>query len=349
MSRRRSFLKVLAAASLFPARARAKPFLLASGAGGPAGAKVGGGAPPAGKTPDKLVMLGTQGGPQYTLIRGETASALIINDQPYLIDCGYGTFRALNQAGINFLKIARVFLTHLHDDHTADLPAFLGHQLTRGRTEPTTVYGPHATDELVTAIVAVNTPSARIRQADEGRKVLPAALFKSVVVPAKDVPTKVYEDGQVVVTSVENTHYSDSFRKSMPDRSLAYRFDTPTRSVVFSGDTAYSDKVVRLAKNADIFVCETMDTVATRKAFDAQVAKGAYHDNPEGVWNHIVASHSPCKDAGRMAAEAKVKTLVLNHLVPGGLNPHHVDSSYVDQISPHFSGKIIVAADQMVL
>src|SRR3954463_11177473 len=90
----------------------------------------------------RLVLLGTQGGPNFTAMRGECASALVIDGQPLLVDCGYGAFAALKKAGINHRQIASVFLTHLHDDHPADLAALLVRQWTDGRTAPTTVFGP---------------------------------------------------------------------------------------------------------------------------------------------------------------------------------------------------------------
>src|SRR5436305_14734831 len=68
-----------------------------------------------------LILLGTQGGPNVNLSRGETASVLLVNGRPYLIDCGYGTLRALVQAGIPFDDVKNVFLTHLHNDHTSDV------------------------------------------------------------------------------------------------------------------------------------------------------------------------------------------------------------------------------------
>jgi ribonuclease BN (tRNA processing enzyme) len=302
-----------------------------------------------GSNVDKLVFLGTQGGPRFGLLRGETATALIIGGQPYVIDCGYGAFRALIQAGIDVLTIATFFLTHLHDDHVSDLAALLGHQWTQGRKDPTTVYGPYSTDQLVAATIAFNAADTRIRTADEGRTLMPTDLFKGVVLDATDTPTKVYQDDHITVTAIENTHFSDTLKMAIPDRSLAYRVDSANRSVVFSGDTTYTTNVVTLAQGADILVCEAMDVVATRASFDAQVAAGAYGDNPEGVWNHIVGTHTPCADAGRMATDANVKTLVINHLVPGGLSATELDSNYIDQITPTFSGKIIVAADQMVL
>jgi ribonuclease BN (tRNA processing enzyme) len=298
---------------------------------------------------DQLIFLGTQGGPRFTLTRGETALALIINGQTYMIDCGYGALRGLMQANLDILKIGTFFLTHLHVDHTADLAAILGLQWTQGRTDPTTVYGPYGTDDLVTGALAFNAADARIRTVDEMRTLSPQTLFKGVVGAATDTPTMVYQDDNIVVTSVQNTHYSSTVTTAIPDRSLSYRVESANRKVVFSGDTAYSDNLVQLAQGADMLVCEAMDVVATRASFDAQVAMGAYADNPEGVWNHIVGAHSPCGDAARMAAAANVKTLVLYHLVPGGLNGNEPDSNYISQVTDTFSGKVVVAADQMVL
>src|SRR5262245_43964185 len=83
-------------------------------------------------TGSTLVLLGTQGGPNINLTRSETASALLVDGQPYLIDCGYGTLRALVQAGIRLVDVGSVFVTHLHDDHTADIAAFLTHKWTNG-------------------------------------------------------------------------------------------------------------------------------------------------------------------------------------------------------------------------
>lgn len=359
MTPRRAFLKFLAASAMLPACSDSEPDPSGgggsgctpgpTGGAGMSGAGMSSAGTSAGDSVDKLIFLGTQGGPRFGLLRGETATALVIGNQPYVLDCGYGAFRALIQAGIDVLTIAQFFVTHLHDDHVSDLAALLGHQWSQGRKDPTTVYGPYATDELVTGALAFNAADFRIRTADEGRTLVPADLFKGVVVDATDTPTKVYEDDHIVVTAIENTHFSDSLKMAIPDRSLAYRIDSASRSVVFSGDTTYTANIVTLAKGADILVCECMDVVATRASFDAQVAAGAYGDNPEGVWNHIVGAHTPCADAGRMATEANVKTLVVNHLVPGGLNPAELDSNYIDQIAPSFPGKIVVAADQMIL
>jgi len=53
-----------------------------------------------------LLLLGTQGGPGINLARGEAANAVIVDGQPYVVDCGYGALRGLVQAGIRPAEVA---------------------------------------------------------------------------------------------------------------------------------------------------------------------------------------------------------------------------------------------------
>lgn len=293
-----------------------------------------------------LILLGTQGGPNFNLNRGETASLVMVDGQPYLVDCGYGTLRALLEAGVSFLDISHVFLTHLHDDHSADLVTLMGHQWTQGRIDPTQVYGPYGTNVLVRAGLQYNSTNTRIRMLDEGRSVRPGGLFTGHDVPATQVPYKMYEDDNITVHSIENTHYPEDFRTKLPYRSLSYRFESRKRSIVFSGDTGYSSNLVTLASAADVLVCETMDVTGTRRAFDAMVADGLYADNAESIWKHIAGTHASTEDAGRIAAEAGVKLLVLNHLIPGSLQDL-ADDIYLRGVRKYFKGKVIIGRDQL--
>src|SRR6185312_6620548 len=90
-----------------------------------------------------LVLLGTRGGPGIDLTRAQTASAVVVEGRPYLIDCGYGTLRQLVASNVGYRDVSTVFLTHLHDDHTADLASLLSFQWTGGKTGETNVYGPY--------------------------------------------------------------------------------------------------------------------------------------------------------------------------------------------------------------
>lgn len=296
----------------------------------------------------QLVLLGTQGGPNYNLARGESANLVLVDGQPYLVDCGYGTLRAIIESGVSYLEIAQIFLSHLHDDHSADIAALLGHQWTQGRVDFTTVYGPAGTNDLVEAAILYNQVNTDIRTIDEARSVKPEDMFSGVVISATQIPHRVFEDSRISVHSIENTHFPENAKRQMSYRSLSYRFDSENRSIVFSGDTTYSENLITLAQDADVLVCEAMEVASMRRAFDAMVASGGYADNPEGIWQHIAETHASTEDAGRMANAAGVKLLVLNHLIPGGLQDLP-DEGYLEGVRMYYSGEVVIGKDQMVL
>ena len=298
-----------------------------------------------------LVLLGTRGGPGVDLKRAETSSAVMLDDTPYLIDCGYGTMRDLVECGIGYLQLSTIFFTHLHDDHTADLPALLSHQWTGSRTDPTDVYGPYGTQAMVQGALAFFKANTEIRVVDEGRKVRPEALMHGHDLAATAKPAQVYKDDKVTVTSIENTHFPAHSKAQMPYRSLAYRFDAKDRSIVFSGDTAYSENVAALAKGADVLVSEIM----SQRIYDQMVAlakEESAKGNPNNMYRHVSETHSTPADVGRMAREAKVKTLVLNHLIPGAANIGQLNlpvTTFIDGVRKEFDGEVIVGQDLMVI
>lgn len=303
----------------------------------------------AGAAPAKttLILLGTQGGPNVSLMRSEAASVVIAGGQPYLVDCGYGTVRALVEAGIRINDIRNIFLTHLHNDHTSDLAALLSHKWTGGQNNPppAAVYGPFGTKALVDAALAFFKADAEIRMTDEGRTVRPETLYTGHDVSAPKI-TEVFRDERVTVSAVENTHFPDRAKEKMPYRSFAYRFNMPDRSIVFSGDTAYSTGLIELAREADVLVCEVRGTGAgpAQPQADGRGAASA----GESIARHVIETHSSTEDVGRMAAAAKVKTVVLTHQV-GGAGPRGGPAAdpYTAEIRKFFDGEIVVGRDQL--
>jgi ribonuclease BN (tRNA processing enzyme) len=297
------------------------------------------------QTGSTLVLLGTQGGPNINLNRSEAASALLVNGRPYLIDCGYGTLRALLQANIRAIDIANVFITHLHDDHTADIAAFLTHRWTNGNTNPAkvTVHGPYGTAAMVEGAIAFFKANTEIRMVDEGRTVRPETIFSGHDASAPKV-SEVFSDDRVTVLAMENAHFPDRAKAKMPYRSFAYRFNTPTRSFVFSGDTAYSAGLIELARGADVLVCEAMSMAARQQR---EGDRG--NTNAESIGRHVLETHSSTEEVGRMAAEAKVKTVVLNHLLggPGQRGTAAPADPFTADVKKYFDGEVIVGADQM--
>jgi ribonuclease BN (tRNA processing enzyme) len=299
-------------------------------------------------TGTRLVLLGTQGGPNFNTERNECSSAVVVDGQVYMVDCGYGALGALRESGLGFRDVDNIFLTHLHDDHTADLPALLSHQWTDGRVDPALVIGPYGTEAMVAAALEFSRANTIIRLADEGRSVRPTDIFSARDIEATTAPLEVFADEHVTVTSVENTHFPESAKAQVPYRAVSYRFDSANRSITISGDTAPSENLVRLATGSDVFVCETIEVSTMRASFDRRVAAGAYADNPEGIWKHIVETHTSTEEAGRMAAEAGVGLLVLTHLVPGALDDVS-DEIYLQGVRRHFDGEVIVGRDLMVI
>jgi ribonuclease BN (tRNA processing enzyme) len=305
-------------------------------------------APPTGT---QLVLLGTQGGPNVNLRRSQNASAVVVDGRPYVIDCGYGTVRSLVASGVGYQQVGSVFLTHLHDDHTTDIPALLTQQWTGSKTTPTTIYGPYGTAALVDAAVAFLKANADIRITDEGRTTRPEALFRGQDIMATAKPAPAFSDDRVKVSTVENTHFPERAKAAMRYRSISYRFETPTRTIVITGDTAYSPGVVELARNADFFVCEVID-LSIYNNLMAQAKAAEAKGNMNSVPKHVVETHSTTVDVGRMAAEAKVKTLVLSHLLPGSnrnATQEFPDTTYIEGVRQHFSGQVVIGRDEMVL
>jgi ribonuclease BN (tRNA processing enzyme) len=321
----------------------------AAQAGGPA---TGAATPPAPASPGtRLVLLGTRGGPGIDPTRAQSASAVVIAGRSYLVDCGYGALRQLVAAHVDYLQLDTVFFTHLHDDHTGDLAALLSFQWTNGKTTPTEAYGPVGTARMVQAAVAFFHANLQIRGVDEGRSVDAVRQFHGHDLATATTPVRVFQDDRVTVTAVENAHYPARSLARMPDRSFALRFDSKDRAIVFSGDTAYSQNLVRLAHNADLFVCEVIDASVIEQ-MRQRAAAAAAAGNPNNIFRHVAETHAAPADVARMATEANVRTVVLNHQVPG---PAAADglafpvTGFIDGVRKGFAGEVIVGADLMVL
>ncbi len=108
---------------------------------------------------------------------------------------------------------------------------------------------------------------------------------------------------------------------------------------------------MKLARGADIFVCEVMDHgVYADMVVRAKAASGAR--NTENIWRHVSETHSTPADVGRMASEAKVKTVVLDDELRGPGTPGSGGfqiSAFIDGVREKFTGEVIVGEDQLVI
>ncbi|MEO7054176.1 MAG: MBL fold metallo-hydrolase, partial [Rhizomicrobium sp.] len=110
---------------------------------------------------------------------------------------------------------------------------------------------------------------------------------------------------------------------------------------VISGDTRPSENLVRLAKGADILVHEVMYLPAIEQVI-------AREPNATSLRAHLLASHTPTDQVGRIATEDGGKTLVLSHFVPGG-PPIIADEVWRDAVRPYFSGNLVIGRDLLEL
>ena len=112
---------------------------------------------------------------------------------------------------------------------------------------------------------------------------------------------------------------------------------TGDRSIVISGDTTPSDHLLKLAQDADVLVHEALYV----PGLDRLVARVP---NASDLKRAIMSHHMSAEDAGRLAQAARVKTLVLSHLVPAH-DPAITDQMWIDAASLHFKGRIVVGKD----
>ena len=277
----------------------------------------------------RLVLLGTAGGPTPKVGRAAPAQAIVAGDRVYLIDCGDGVARQLALAGLPLRDLRAIFLTHHHSDHNAGYGPLLVVGWTGGISAPIDVLGPPPLDTMTRRLLEAHDYDIALRIRDEGRPPLAPLVRTREITEGGEI----FRDDRVRVTAALNAHVPI-------EHSFAYRFDTADRSIVISGDTAYSTAVLDLARGADVLVHE----VVMRAFFEAPEAPLT----PD-IRRHIIASHTDVEDAGRLAAEAGVKTLVLTHFVPSEPTGHIPEAEWIAAARKSFAGDVVAGRDLMVI
>lgn len=272
----------------------------------------------------RLILLGTAGGPRPAVNRSAPAQAIIHDGEVHVIDCGNGVARQLALAGIPRDRLTGVYITHHHADHMIDVGALPLIAWTDGRDLPIDVYGPPGTGSMLNDFLSMTAPELEARTATTGRVPFPGLLRTTDL----DAAGVVRERNRLRVTSrlVDHPPF---------DIALGYRFDAGGRSVVISGDTRYSPALIELARGADVLVHEAIYPEAVGTQLEGARA--------ETLRQHLMSCHTTAEQAGQVAAEAGVDTLVLSHLVPG--SDVVTDQMWLEAASRTFSGRIIIGRD----
>lgn len=324
-----------------------------------------------------VVTLGTAGGPRWWSDhqghpRSGIATAVVVNRTWYLVDCGQGAGRQAAAAGLRMADLGGVFITHMHSDHTVDLPSLLlfgAFELKNAATGPIPVIGPgdrgklpplspRATavpapiaperptpgvDGLVHGLLAAYATDCNDRIFDSLAK-SPAEQFepREIELPADigfDPDTDVAPEMEPIeVFRDENVAVSAILVSHHPTApAFAFRFDTRAGSVVISGDTAPCANMVRLARGADLLLHE---------AINLDILQAQYTDAEmmQATMDHHRRAHTTAAEAGSIAAAAGVGHLALHHLVPSYSPPEAWDEARTT-----FDGRLSIPEDLDVI
>lgn len=279
------------------------------------------------KKPTRIVLLGTKGGPRLGEIgRSSPSTLILINDVPYLIDCGYGTSKQMISAGVALNRLRYIFVTHHHSDHNLDFGPLLYNTWITGIPARIDAYGPPGMARMADDFFNYQKFDIDTRIVDEGRPD-----------PRKLVTTHEIDKPGVVMVN-DDVKVSACLVPHPPVKpAYAYRFDAKDRSIVISGDTAYAPELAEFAKGADVLVHEVMYL----PGIEALIKR---LPNAKRLREHLLAAHTLPEDVGKIAAQAGVKTLVLSHFVPGD-DASITDEQWSEGVRKHFKGRVVVGKD----
>ncbi|MEP6789059.1 MAG: MBL fold metallo-hydrolase [Acidobacteriota bacterium] len=242
----------------------------------------------------KVTLLGT--GTPVPLIERFGPSILVeAGSEKLLFDCGRGASVRLWQLHIPMGDLTAVFFTHLHSDHIVGFPdlwltGWLQSPFGR-RTKPMRLYGPEGTSQMIRYLKKAYQADLRIRMADE--KIPPAGAE----IETREIKEGVvYEKNGVKVTAFDVDH--GEFIKP----AFGYRIDYQGRSVVLSGDTRFSENLIRFSKGTDVLFHEV------------GVAKEENLSTSD-VARRIIGHHTTPEDAGRVFDRVKPRLAVYTHIV----------------------------------
>jgi ribonuclease BN (tRNA processing enzyme) len=275
----------------------------------------------------KVVILGT-GTPNADPDRWGPAVAVVVDDQAYLVDAGPGVVRraaaAARQHKLKALEadqLRRVFITHLHSDHTLGLADLMFSPWTLERTTPLDVYGPDGIDEMTRHLEAAYRADIDMRL--YGLEPQSTRNYRAVTHLVK--PGEIYKDALVAIDAIPVAHVS------WPE-AFGFRFRTADRRIVISGDARPSPSLVEACSGCDVLVHE----VYSAERFKTRpVEWQTYH----------ASAHTSTVELAALAAKARPRLLVLYHQLYWGAT----DDDLIREIrAAGYAGAVVSATDLAV-
>ena len=278
---------------------------------------------PIGAGQTKVVLLGT-GTPNADPDRSGPAVAVVVNGTAYLVDCGPGVVRravaAERKNGMSALevtKLQKVFITHLHSDHTLGLPDLMFTPWVLGRTAPLEVYGPRGLKDM-----SDNIERAWVKDIDIRIHGLEQGNTTGYKVQAHEIaPGVIYKDANVSVTAFEVKHGSW-------DQAFGYKFQTADRIIVISGDTAPTDAIAKACDGCDVLLHEAYNP-------------SPLSDKTRPTLRYFQTFHTTAQELGTVATAAHPKLLVIYHQMFEG----QPEQDLLDQLKRTYKGKVASGRD----
>jgi ribonuclease Z len=240
-----------------------------------------------------VTLLGT-GNPRPSMERFGPSILVEAGQEKLLFDCGRGALQRLYQIKIE--QIDGLFLTHLHSDHIVGIPDLWLTSWVMERKVPLRVWGPAGTRQMMSRLQQAYSFDIHMRR-DIDEK-FPA---QGVEIQAKDIHQGVvYQNGDVKVTAFEVDH-------GLLKPAYGYRIDYAGHSVVLSGDTRYSENLIRFAQSTDVLIHEVLDPEAYSKLANSYTPEERAR---------VVAHHTMPDEAGKVFTKVAPKLAVYSHIVP---------------------------------
>ncbi len=283
----------------------------------------------------KVITLGT-GAPPPEMERFGPSTLVQVAGQNLLFDVGRGAYQRLTQLGIPAKNINMVFITHLHSDHTVGLPDLYLTGMLKGpfgnRKDPFPITGVQGTKDMMDNMKKAFSADTAIRTKDG--ELQPA--WADIAATEFTDDGVVYEKDGVKVTAFKNFH-GEAIQPS-----FGYRIDYDGRSAVISGDTKYSENLVKYAAGVDLLVHSVGMAPEELLELDTDTAKRA-----KVILNH----HTPPADAAKVFNEAKPKLAVFSHMVLISTDPKFPDPTQEGIVektrAAGYTGPLEIARDLM--
>ena len=285
----------------------------------------------------KLTILGS-GTAAPRLKRNMSGYLLEAGGKKILFDSGAGTIRQLLELKVNLLDIDNIFYTHLHNDHINDLGAIIwSNNYGTARKKPLNIYGPKGFREYFKIFMEKILKPKKLNYKTNVREMFGGTMIKIPINEKtndttnqkinkkislinktnknlimgknnKNSTKNINNKNQITIKSIKSKHTGSS---------VSYRVKHNSKSIVYSGDTDYSDEIIKISKDADLLILEC-----------------SFPYKKDG--------HLTPELCGKIAAKANAKKLVLTHFYP--------ECDLIDakkECSKEYNGEVVLAEDFM--